>query len=317
MVNVSDKTSTSDNENIQSLVGDATKTAGNEIIYSDLSANIKDINAVVNTTHKSVAEKHTFNSIADENFQINRHLKNNEDGLSVSNDKIQNIQFKDIENVELQKDSLSDIIDDLPFNMVQDSEKSIISPITPDMQDNSQQSLSTQVSNLSIESIHELSDAVLTSASNTLHEWSEAGANTSEETILPLTSIPSPKKDLQIFTPSSAIEQSTDSIKMQNPPFIMQEMQNQLPLECNTIQLQIKSNDDTRINSTSVDLNERLRGNILMYLPHGARIKKSIIKGLISKKFSTEEIETQINLMIAENSLQVEVENGIEYLLRS
>ncbi|WP_333788339.1 hypothetical protein, partial [Methanomethylovorans sp.] len=63
-------------------------------------------------------------------------------------------------------------------------------------------------------------------------------------------------------------------------------------------------------------MNERLQGNILMYLPHGARIKRSIIKGLVSKKFSAEEIDAQINLMISDRSLQVEIEDGVEYLLR-
>lgn len=103
---------------------------------------------------------------------------------------------------------------------------------------------------------------------------------------------------------------------MQPPSFMMPEMQAQSSFESVAIQPQIQNNDILSGNTINMSPNERLQGNILMYLPHGARIKRSIIKGLVSKKFSAEEIDAQINLMISSRSLLVEVEDGVEYLLR-
>jgi hypothetical protein len=128
-------------------------------------------------------------------------------------------------------------------------------------------------------------------------------------------SVPSSGNDLQM--PSFAAEgPAASGIQMQPPSFLMQEMQVQSPFESVAIQPQTQNNDSSRVNLSSMSMNERLQGNILMYLPHGARIKRSIIKGLVSKKFSAEEIDAQINLMISSRSLLVEVEDGVEYLLR-
>jgi hypothetical protein len=88
------------------------------------------------------------------------------------------------------------------------------------------------------------------------------------------------------------------------------------PFGSGAVQNPVQKNDSFKVISSSMPMNERLQGNILMYLPHGARIKRSIIKGLVSKKFSAEEIDAEINLMISDRSLQVEVEDGVEYLLR-
>lgn len=131
----------------------------------------------------------------------------------------------------------------------------------------------------------------------------------------PAMSVPSSGNDLQM--PSFSAEGPTASgIQMQPPSSMMQEMQPQSPFEAVAVQSQIQHNDVSRVNTSSMSMNERLQGNILMYLPHGARIKRSIIKGLVSKKFSAEEIDAQINLMISGHSLQVELEDGVEYLLR-
>ncbi len=128
-------------------------------------------------------------------------------------------------------------------------------------------------------------------------------------------SVPSSGNDLQM--PSFAAEGlAASGIQMQPPSFMMQEMQAHSPFESVTVQPQIQNNDSSRVNLSSMSMNERLQGNILMYLPHGARIKRSIIRGLVSKKFSAEEIDAQINLMISNRSLLVEVEDGVEYLLR-
>ena len=106
--------------------------------------------------------------------------------------------------------------------------------------------------------------------------------------------------------PFAAADPSSSGIQMQPVP----------PLGSDVVQNPARINDSFKMNSSSMPVNERLQGNILMYLPHGARIKRSIIKGLVSKKFSAEEIDAQINLMISDRSLQVEVEDGVEYLLR-
>ena len=106
--------------------------------------------------------------------------------------------------------------------------------------------------------------------------------------------------------PFAAADPSSSGIQMQPVP----------PLGSDVVQNPVRINDSFKMNSSTVSMNERLQGNILMYLPHGARIKRSIIKGLVSKKFSAEEIDAQINLMISDRSLQVEVEDGVEYLLR-
>ncbi len=106
--------------------------------------------------------------------------------------------------------------------------------------------------------------------------------------------------------PFAAAGPSASGIQMQPIP----------PFGSGAVQNPVQKNDSFKVSSSSTPMNERLQGNILMYLPHGARIKRSIIKGLVSKKFSAEEIDAEINLMISDRSLQVEVEDGVEYLLR-
>ncbi|MBN2110241.1 MAG: hypothetical protein JW705_04035 [Methanosarcinaceae archaeon] len=60
----------------------------------------------------------------------------------------------------------------------------------------------------------------------------------------------------------------------------------------------------------------KLGSNILMYLPHGAKVKKDIIKSLISKQFSEDEIETRISELVASGVLKLAGEEGIQYLMR-
>ena len=114
----------------------------------------------------------------------------------------------------------------------------------------------------------------------------------------------------------AATNLSAEGIQMQPPSFVQQEVHPQFPFVSATPQSQVQNNDSSRVNTSNMSQDERLQGNILMYLPHGARIKRSIIKGLVSKKFTAEEIDAQINLMISNRSLLVEVEDGLEYLLR-
>ena len=148
-------------------------------------------------------------------------------------------------------------------------------------------------------------------------ELSEAGDRSSPSPfeMLPAMSVPSTGNDIQM--PSfAATNLPVEGIQMQPPSFVQQEVHPQFPFGSATPQSQVQNNDSSRVNTGNMSQNERLQGNILMYLPHGARIKRSIIKGLVSKKFTAEEIDAQINLMIANRSLLVEVEDGVEYLLR-
>jgi len=157
----------------------------------------------------------------------------------------------------------------------------------------------------------------VTSPSFVMPELSEAGGRSAPSPfeMLPAMSVPSTGNDMQM--PSfAATNLSAEGIQMQPPSFVQQEVHPQFPFGSATPQSQVQNNDISRVNTNNMSQNERLQGNILMYLPHGARIKRSIIKGLVSKKFTAEEIDAQINLMISNRSLLVEVEDGLEYLLR-
>jgi hypothetical protein len=64
------------------------------------------------------------------------------------------------------------------------------------------------------------------------------------------------------------------------------------------------------------DKKDRLEGNILMYMPHGAEIKRDIIKSLLSTRYDSDEIDTKINQMIADNTLSAVTREGKDYLVR-
>jgi len=131
----------------------------------------------------------------------------------------------------------------------------------------------------------------------------------------PSSVMPSSENDIQM--PSFvAPDVAASGVQMQPQSFLMQETQPRSLSESAIIQTQIQNNDSSNFNTVSMSANTRLQGNILMYLPHGARIKRSIIKGLVSKKFSAEEIDAEVDLMVSDKSLLVEVEDGVEYLLR-
>jgi len=61
---------------------------------------------------------------------------------------------------------------------------------------------------------------------------------------------------------------------------------------------------------------DKLGSNILMYMPHGAKVKKDIIKSLISKQFTENEIEAKLSEMISSGMLKLSDENGNAYLIR-
>jgi hypothetical protein len=61
---------------------------------------------------------------------------------------------------------------------------------------------------------------------------------------------------------------------------------------------------------------DKLEGNILMYMPRGAKVKKEIIKSLVSRQFSQEDIDRKIQELVAREVLVLKQENGIEQLHR-
>ncbi|WP_164997886.1 hypothetical protein, partial [Methanolobus psychrotolerans] len=61
---------------------------------------------------------------------------------------------------------------------------------------------------------------------------------------------------------------------------------------------------------------DKLEGNILMYMPRGAKVKKDIIKSLVSRQFSQEEVDRKIKELVAREVLVLKQENGIEHLHR-
>jgi hypothetical protein len=61
---------------------------------------------------------------------------------------------------------------------------------------------------------------------------------------------------------------------------------------------------------------DKLEGNILMYMPRGAKVKKEIIKSLVSRQFSQEDIDRKIQELVTREVLVLKQENGIEQLHR-
>jgi len=64
------------------------------------------------------------------------------------------------------------------------------------------------------------------------------------------------------------------------------------------------------------DKSEKLEGNILMYMPHGAEIKRSILKSLLSKRYEPDEIDGKINQLISAGTLSTNTKDGVDYLVR-
>jgi hypothetical protein len=60
----------------------------------------------------------------------------------------------------------------------------------------------------------------------------------------------------------------------------------------------------------------KLEGNILMYMPRGAKVKKEIIKSLISKQFSEGEIEAKISELVSAGVLRINEDSEDKYLIR-
>jgi len=260
-------------------------------------------------------------------IQVNLSAQDSDKVLPIHSDEMHNMPFRSVVNVGIHKEPVCPITEtnETPVN-------SMI--ITPEIANQSQESSSARVNNPSTPSfiMPELSDISTPSPTPFVATALEHSAPSTPSLVMPELgamehpspspfemphgmSVPYSGNDLQM--PSFSAEGPAPSgLQMQPPSIMMPEMQPRSSFEAVGVQSHIQHNAVPPANTGSMSMNERLQGNILMYLPHGARIKRSIIKGLVSKKFSAEEIDAQINLMISGHSLQVEVEDGVEYLLR-
>jgi hypothetical protein len=68
--------------------------------------------------------------------------------------------------------------------------------------------------------------------------------------------------------------------------------------------------------ATGTNKQGKLEGNILMYMPRGAKVKKEIIKSLVSKQFSDRDIEAKISELVTTGVLVLNADNGEHYLIR-
>ena len=70
------------------------------------------------------------------------------------------------------------------------------------------------------------------------------------------------------------------------------------------------------VNQSAGTKPDKLETNILMYMPRGAKVKKEIIKSLVSRQFSQEDIDRKIQELVAREILILKQENGVEQLHR-
>ncbi|TGC07876.1 hypothetical protein [Methanolobus halotolerans] len=61
---------------------------------------------------------------------------------------------------------------------------------------------------------------------------------------------------------------------------------------------------------------DKLASNILMYMPHGAKVKKGIIKSLISKQFIENDIDGKLAELVSAGILKLTAEGDDHYLIR-
>jgi len=62
---------------------------------------------------------------------------------------------------------------------------------------------------------------------------------------------------------------------------------------------------------------DRLESSILAYLPFGSEVKKDVIKNLLPKKYTDDDLETKINQLLASGKVSNIVKDGIVHLTRT
>ncbi|TQD26163.1 hypothetical protein [Methanolobus vulcani] len=131
---------------------------------------------------------------------------------------------------------------------------------------------------------------------------------------MPETAPLPPANDAEFAMPEMKAPDIPPATGQAMPPFnmgteTMPEMQSTAP------QMQAPGvQDDT--NQGTGTKPDKLETNILMYMPRGAKVKKEIIKSLVSRQFSQEDIEKKIQELVARQILILKQENGVEQLHR-
>lgn len=278
-----------------------------------------DNNTIANELNEAVGKDQGSVSANISDVQVNLYTHDSNKVLPVHSDEMHNIPFSSVVNVGLHEESVCPATEtnETPVNSIM---------ITSGVADQPQEPISAQVGSPSTPSfiMPELSDvatpapgpsnvasvepSVPSSPLFVTPELSDGAghSNASPSEMPPAMSIRSSENDIHML-PFAAAGLSAIEIQMQPVPHF----------GSGAAQTPVQNNDGFNFNTVHISVNDRLQGNILMYLPHGARIKRSIIKGLVSRKFSAEEIDAEIDLMISDHSLLAEVEDGLEYLMRS
>jgi hypothetical protein len=291
---------------------------GNGVETPIIQTTAADNNPIANELNETLGKDQGSVSANISDFQVNLYAQDSDKVLPVHSDEMHNISFRSVVNVGLHEESV--------FPTTETNETPVNSMmITSGVADQPQEPLSAQVGSPSAPSfiMPDLSDvatpapapfnvasaepSVPSSLSFVMPELSDGvgHSNASSSEMPPAMSIPSSENDIQIF-PFDAAGPLTTEVQMQSVPLF----------GSGAAQKPVLDNDSFNFNTVNMSVNDRLQGNILMYLPHGARIKRSIIKGLVSRKFSAEEIDAEIDLMISDRSLLAEAEDGLEYLMR-
>lgn len=269
----------------------------NENGISCHSVKVPDNNGIINEPQAGGdgAQVAVFSDVT--YIRSNLPAKDNEKSLPANSDEMNKNPFCSVINVDVIKELVP---------ITKETKETPIHPalLMPDAPEKQHGSFQLPVENASVPSIimPDLSD-VAESSSASLFDAP------------PSVVMPSSENDMQMLSLISS-DAAVSEIEMQSPAFLMPKPQLQSSSMYAAIQAQVQNNDVSNSNTVSIPANEILQGNILMYLPHGARIKRSIIKGLVSRKFSAAEIDAEVDLMVSGRSVHVEVEDGVEYLMR-
>lgn len=300
----------------------------NENGISCHSVKVPDNNGIINEPQAGGdgAQVAVFSDVPD--IRSNLPAKDDEKSLPANSDEINKNPFCSVINVNVKKELVP---------ITKETKETPIHPtlLMPDAPEKQHGSFQLPVENAAVPSIimPDLSDVLSPSSSSLDIASPEPCVPSSPLFIMPDLSdvaesssaslfdappsvvMPSSENDMQMLSLISS-DAAASGIEMQARAFLMPKPQLQSPSRYATIQAQVQNNDVSNSNAVSIPANDLLQGNILMYLPHGARIKRSIIKGLVSRKFSAAEIDAEIDLMVSGRSVHVEVEDGVEYLMR-
>ncbi|MDW7731712.1 MAG: hypothetical protein SCH66_04700 [Methanolobus sp.] len=125
-----------------------------------------------------------------------------------------------------------------------------------------------------------------------------------------------PPRQEEKLPPFVAPAFDTQPENAQAPPFEIPAQKTNPPAQQPPMRQPVKDTTMEAPARNSSSKPDKLGSNILMYMPHGAKVKKDIIKSLISKKFSENEIEVKISELVSAGVLKLAAENENQYLIR-